>query len=403
MADKTVQRNSLLNGNEMVQHHTSTYEVHSQFNRLVSLDELDESRQHDLKRMQEELRLLLTQERVNKSGSISEGAWEEDQHRVRLTRVEGKWQSYGYENSTGKYVESHEALFLMEMNRLMVKWKGVVVSIEQGYSLLLGRPNSLTLEEYQVYSVLNRASYYVLQYDPVRVYRTEVTDLPSVEERCVWGNLYEMLHQPNPRETLDPKANGKLYETVRRSMLKYNNLIKKQSSVKDQTSGEEFNKEVKEPATKRSKFEFQEVCRENECFSMVERFRRIFDRFDIIRSISEHHHNDGDASLQDEHRCDSVEDPGTLQIAFDLFAPEWQGFKKSHLPLPIARIVVRRSSQSMPYFRELLAIHNRQNQRVPLMLMLVSDSLTVHCFLYDMTRVPRNIITLPNESTSGTK
>ncbi|KFB49346.1 AGAP006618-PA-like protein [Anopheles sinensis] len=60
-----------------------------------------------------------------------------------------------------------------------------------------------------------------------------------------------MLHQPNPREALDPKANGKLYEKVRRSMLKYNNLIKKQYSVKDQTSGEECNKEVKEPASKR--------------------------------------------------------------------------------------------------------------------------------------------------------
>uniref|UniRef100_A0A182NI88 LRRK2 ARM repeat domain-containing protein n=1 Tax=Anopheles dirus TaxID=7168 RepID=A0A182NI88_9DIPT len=38
-------------GNDMVKHHTESYELQAQFNRLVSLDELDESRQDDLKRM----------------------------------------------------------------------------------------------------------------------------------------------------------------------------------------------------------------------------------------------------------------------------------------------------------------------------------------------------------------
>uniref|UniRef100_A0AAG5DBJ1 tRNA-splicing endonuclease subunit Sen54 N-terminal domain-containing protein n=1 Tax=Anopheles atroparvus TaxID=41427 RepID=A0AAG5DBJ1_ANOAO len=344
----------------------------------------------------EELRRMLTQERVNKTGSISEGIWEEDHHRVRITRVEGKWQSYGYEDSTGKYVDCHEALFLMEMNRLMVKWNDVMVSIEQGYSLFLGQPNSLTMEQYQVYSVLNRASYYVLRYDPARQYRTEVNDLPSAEERCVWGNLYEMLHQPNPRETSDTRANTKLYETVRRSMRKYNNLITKPSAVKDQ---EDDGGDAKEPVHKRNKLEFHKLPAEHDCFNMIERFRRIFDRFDIVRSMTEEHRE----SFEDQHGSNQAADPGSLQLVFDLFAPESQSFKKTNPPLPIARIIVRRSSETMPYFRELQDVYYRQSQRVPLMLMLVSDSLSVHCFLYDMTRVARNIITLPTDSSCSSK
>lgn len=52
---------------------------------------------------------------MNKTESLSEGVWESEHRRIRLTRVEGKWQSFGYEDSTGKYVECYEGLFLMEM------------------------------------------------------------------------------------------------------------------------------------------------------------------------------------------------------------------------------------------------------------------------------------------------
>ena len=96
----------------------------------------------------------------------------------------------------------------------MVKWNGVVISIEQGYSLLLGHPGSLTLEEYQVYSTLIRSGYYVLRYERGRKYcTTNLDDVPAAEERCVWGNLYEMLNQPNPRKDKYPKQeDDKLYE-----------------------------------------------------------------------------------------------------------------------------------------------------------------------------------------------
>ncbi|XP_058063579.1 uncharacterized protein LOC131213535 [Anopheles bellator] len=393
MGEQSAKKTSLLSGSKMLEHHAATYEVNAQFNRMVSPDELDEQRRDDLTRMQDELRHLLEQERVNKTGCISEGVWENDQRRVRLTLVEGKWQSFGYENATGKYVDCHEALFLMEMNRLMVKWDGIVVSIEQGYSLFLGFPDGLTLEEYQVYSVLNRAGYYVLRYDPGRVtYQSDERDLPSVEERCVWSILYGMLNQPNPRESVYGKTDSKLQETVRRSMLHYRKLIRTPCSMNgtcNATTSRATNSTY-EPVPKKPHLGQSYPLEDQlDSFKVVERFRRMFERFDIIRSMSE------------EESAHSNELPTRdQQLIFDLFSSDAQSFKKTLPPLPIARILVRRSCQPMPSFKELEQLYQAQQIPTPLMLMLVSNSLAVNCFLYDMRTLSRNTITLTSDHSS---
>ncbi|XP_052873747.1 uncharacterized protein LOC128279065 [Anopheles cruzii] len=385
----------LLSGSKMLEHHAATYEVNAQFNRMVSPDELDERRRDDLTRMKEQLRNLLAQERVNKTGCISEGVWENDRHRVRLTHVEGKWQSFGYENATGKYVDCHEALFLMEMNRLMVKWDGIVVSIEQGYSLFLGFPDCLTLEEYHVYSVLNRTGYYLLRYDPERkTYQSDESDLPSVEERCVWSILYGMLNQPNPRDSVYGTADSKLQERVRRSMLHYSKLIRTSCSMnetRNATTSQATN-HTYEPVPKKPHLEDSYPLEDQlDGFKAVERFRRMFDRFDIIRSMSEN---------ENVHSNEHPTPETDLQLTFDLFSADAQSFKKTLPPLPIARILVRRSCQPMPSFKELQQLYQAQPIPSPLMLMLVSDSLTVNCFLYDMRPLSRNIITLSSDHSS---
>uniref|UniRef100_A0A182X4K1 tRNA-splicing endonuclease subunit Sen54 N-terminal domain-containing protein n=1 Tax=Anopheles quadriannulatus TaxID=34691 RepID=A0A182X4K1_ANOQN len=376
----------LLSGQDIVKHHTESYEVNAQFNKLVSLEDFDETRKADLERMKEQLRCLLSQERVNKTESLSEGVWESEHRRIRLTRVEGKWQSFGYEDSTGKYVECYEGLFLMEMNRLMVKWNGVVVSIEQGYSLLLGHPGTLTLEEYQVYSTLIRSGYYVLRYERGRKYcTTNLDDVPPAEEWCVWSNLYEMLNQPNPRKDKYPKQeDGKLYETVRRSMQRYGKLIRNPAAKSEESTDE--------PTSKKHRPEIVAASENHsDGFSRIEHFRRMFDRFDIVHSL-----NEEGRGL--ERTVDPPEE-NDLRPVFDLFATESQTFKKSFPPLPIARIIVRRSSQRMLHFRELHRMYQQQEQTpVPLMLMLVSDNFSVHCFLYDMKRVQRNVIALTDDN-----
>ncbi|XP_049544374.1 uncharacterized protein LOC125956491 [Anopheles darlingi] len=380
------EKSSLLSGSELLQHHTSTYEVNAQFTRLVSTDDLDADRQNDLARMKDDLRRLLAQERVSKSECISEGVWENDNRRVRIIRAEGKWQAFGYEDSSGKYVDSYEALFLMEMNRLFVKWNGVVVSIEQGYSLFLGSHHSsyLTLEEYQVYSLLNRVGYFVLRYDPDRVtYQPEEMDMLSTEERCVWSNLYEMLHQPNPRETFSEKEkHSTMYDTVCKSMLQYKEHIRG-PGVPLEVAFSSQTDETYEPTPKKPHLD------ESDCFALVDRFRRMFQRFDIIRSTTEEEYGRNDGPAPNE---------SVLHLTFELFPSDAQGFKKSLPPLPIARILVRKSSEPMPHLRDLQRVYHSQKIPVPLMLMLVSDSLSVNCFLYDMNPLRRNIIKLPNDS-----
>lgn len=107
---------------------------------------------------------MLSQERIDRTCNRSTGVWDEILKIVRITRKEGNWKRFGYVKNGTTYLEPYVALFLIEMNRLELYFNDVIVSLEQGYSILLDGKYSILLEEYVVYSKFMRTGFFVQKF-----------------------------------------------------------------------------------------------------------------------------------------------------------------------------------------------------------------------------------------------
>lgn len=69
------------------------------------------------------LRDLLSLERVAPSNSRSRGIYETEEHRVRIIKSVGKcWTGCGYTEAGVMYLNPHEALLFMEMVKIIFKF-----------------------------------------------------------------------------------------------------------------------------------------------------------------------------------------------------------------------------------------------------------------------------------------
>lgn len=96
--------------------------------------------------------------------SLSEGIWNDEQNRALLSRWGGKQLEYMGRATLHGSLElvAEEALFLLESSSLDLLWRGVPVSIQQGYSLLLGQDCSR--QEYLVYAKLMLLGFKVVRH-----------------------------------------------------------------------------------------------------------------------------------------------------------------------------------------------------------------------------------------------
>lgn len=218
---------------------------------------------------------------------------------------------------------------------MIVHWNSVVVSIEQAYTLFLGYPESLSLEEYQVYSTLMRSGFHLLKCDAERKYQAKkIVEEPVDEEAImVWSILSEMLGKPNRPIVSDGVPNAELYDKVRTSMLNSSSIIKSQEHPKE--LGVTRSGKRKSPSTdetsgskrmKTSWFFNDDI----ESRSKLNKFKQIFKKIDVIQSTI------------DEEAATPVEDPCRFKLLFDLFPCDGTTFKKSRPVEPDYRIFVGR-------------------------------------------------------------
>ncbi|XP_053688070.1 uncharacterized protein LOC128737458 [Sabethes cyaneus] len=394
---------SLLSGRDLLAHYMTDFQPHTSLNRLV-LPEEESAHQNEIIQLKEEFRQILSQQHVDREDLYSKGEWENDRKRVRILKAQGKWNVFGYQENKNLYLNGYEALHLMEMNRLIVYWSSVIVSMEQAYMLFLGYPDSLDLEEYLVYNILMRSGFYLLKYDANREYESDMESGRELDEdqKCIWRNLYEMLHQPNPLidetdSTIDPIK----YDEIKRSMLSLRNSIMFQTTPVHSEQSEAKRKRAdsietsslhfEQSKTKRKRASSIEVCSEhnegvinksNNIFnSKLKKFNELFHSFNVIKSTL----ND---SLADVDREDNQ-----LKFSFDMYTADGSVFRKSRPTPPEHRILVRRSNQSLPTAAEIGHFFQCQpTPSVPILLMLVSDTLSINCFLYNFNQLPSNII-----------
>lgn len=123
----------------------------------------------------EERKNLLEEERVERLGALTRADWDPELKIARVTcRVGRHWKQMGHEVGGKLYLFPEEALFLLETACLELMYNGVAISIQEGYSMLLGPETGCTFNEYQTYTHLTRQGYIVLRHSQsVRATRYE--------------------------------------------------------------------------------------------------------------------------------------------------------------------------------------------------------------------------------------
>ncbi|XP_072931796.1 uncharacterized protein Tsen54 [Epargyreus clarus] len=117
---------------------------------------------------------LIELERIEKSGVLSHAEWREELMLAEVTqKVGGYWQYIGHNVGKQLFLNPEEALFLMEVNCLLLKYNDVKVSLQQAYSLLLR--GKISLMPYKVYASLSRLGY--------RVYRHQAQEPTEYEKK----------------------------------------------------------------------------------------------------------------------------------------------------------------------------------------------------------------------------
>ncbi|XP_037544612.1 tRNA-splicing endonuclease subunit Sen54 [Nematolebias whitei] len=109
---------------------------------------------------------LVSEERVERLGSLVKATWIPSEQIVELQTPAGKfWQTMGFSANGKQYLLPEEALYLMECGSVLVFYKELPLSIQDGYEKFLSS-DTLTLQQFQVFGHLKRLGYVVHRFDP---------------------------------------------------------------------------------------------------------------------------------------------------------------------------------------------------------------------------------------------
>ncbi|KAJ8728317.1 hypothetical protein PYW08_016702 [Mythimna loreyi] len=123
---------------------------------------------------------LIEVERIEKCGTLSHAEWRDDLMLAEVTqKAGGHWQYLGHNVGKKLYLRPEEALFLMEVNCLLLKHNEVTVSLQKAYSLLLS--SSTTMIQYKVYASLSRLGYRVFRHTGPKINDEKKTCSPKAE------------------------------------------------------------------------------------------------------------------------------------------------------------------------------------------------------------------------------
>ncbi|CAL9692753.1 unnamed protein product [Knipowitschia caucasica] len=148
---------------------------------------------------------LISEERVERLGSLVRGLWIPEEQIVELQTPAGKfWQTMGFSANGKQYLLPEEALFLMECGNVQVFYRGLPFSIQDGYENFLSS-KSITFQQYLVYGHLKRLGYVVLRFNPSSeqsAYARQL-NLPVSRDKAAKGNKRKRSPTP-PRPSVAP-------------------------------------------------------------------------------------------------------------------------------------------------------------------------------------------------------
>ncbi|CAG9804577.1 unnamed protein product [Chironomus riparius] len=317
----------------------------------------------------ESLYNLLKIERVYLTNKRSKGIYEKEKNRVKIMSIVGKLGVIGFFEDEQMYLKPHEALLLIEMNRLEVTYDTVTISVEQAYSIFLTSKCELSLEDYIVYSYISRIGYIIIIHDPEvdkeKFKLLEERKKVSKEDEMIWCILMQKLNMPYSKETIE--SNYDLYVKTKSDMDKSAAIISGQDTdndnmevdnAKHDNSNEPPNKKFKPNALEEDNNFLDILKTELEYLS----YRQIFNKFSYVTR-----------KTFSEFEYDKVRN---LKFTFDVFLPKMHFKRTEHLSN--YRIIVLRSNEEFPSNVELQRLRENQSYEVPIIIAVVSESLSVH-------------------------
>ncbi|XP_059509806.1 tRNA-splicing endonuclease subunit Sen54 isoform X2 [Stegostoma tigrinum] len=125
-----------------------------------------EEQMERLRVCREEQWQLLSEERVERLGSLIKAEWKPQESIVELKSNAGKfWHTMGHVEHGKQLLYPEEALYLLECGSIQIYYRELPLSIQESYEILLSA-RTIPLEQYQVYSHLKRLGYVIMRFDP---------------------------------------------------------------------------------------------------------------------------------------------------------------------------------------------------------------------------------------------
>lgn len=309
----------------------------------------------------------------------------------------GKWHLYGYVRHNVQYLHPHEAVHLIEINRLELYHNRVIVSLQQAYCLLLGGVDCMAAETYFVYSTLMRSGFVAELFDEANDRRPATknhrfdgknrSDKEAV--RCIW-KCYELL------ESGKIAASGGKNELVRQtfeSMVRIANRIRNQDGIvaeDDEEDDDAWDTNIVAPKRKPQANQRRDSTNEYRAKPLLDalmlgdtsagmtRFRNLFDDIQMIKiTIAP---NELKKTTENSARTQ----PPPLRFDFDMFVASSK-FRKSEPGWPDYRIIVRKSEDGPPCRRAIVQAFLRQQFRARILVVFVSGAMAMQAFGYEFS------------------
>lgn len=229
----------------------------------------------------------------------------------------------------------------------------IPISIEQGYAVFLGSCNSLSWEEYIVYSYLVRAGYYVFLPDPdadeEKFENDTLRNHSKIEDQMIWCVLNENLNLPFSFDFVTSHYN--LYLKTKAAMSKHFNAI----------SGDEENDCCEPPPKKFKPFDdeqeknFLDILRAE---SEYRTYEELFKKFGMISRNEFSNPSDQDRALE---------------FSFDVYYQKANFKRTEHLAN--YRLLVLSPKDKFPSNAQLEILRKSQPYEVPIIIAIVSQSI----------------------------
>ncbi|KAJ1130100.1 hypothetical protein NDU88_008456 [Pleurodeles waltl] len=159
-----------------------------------------EAQTEKLRQCREEQWLLLSEERVERLGSLVKAQWRPRRGFVELKSPAGKfWHTMGFTRRGKQCLQTEEAIYLLECGSIQLFYRSLPMSIQEAYERLLPS-KSTSLLQYQVFSHLKRLGYILMRFDPSTVLSSYERQM-NMEgtHRKSSGNRRKRKRSPSPR------------------------------------------------------------------------------------------------------------------------------------------------------------------------------------------------------------